>query len=85
MEETTHPEYRRRSTDYHHEMVHDHIGRITHLETIQIIHAKSITTLTKGIEEMADNFKQIKYGVLGAVALYVLDQIGLIEFIKGVI
>lgn len=60
------------------EMVLDHTQRITHLETIQEIHARSIQCLTT----MSKEFSHMKWALYGALGLYLLQSIGLTEFIK---
>ena len=62
-------------------MVLDHTERITHLETIQRIHAQSITSLTN----MGKEFMHMKYALYGALGLYMLQAIGLTEFLKKVL
>jgi hypothetical protein len=58
----------------------DHIQRITHLEAIQTIHATAIEDLSK----MSSEFTQMKWCAFGAIGLYLLQQIGFLEFIKKV-
>lgn len=62
-------------------LVLDHTERITHLETIQKIHAQSITSL-KAINR---EFTHMKYALYGALGLYLLQTIGLTEFLKRVL
>ncbi len=62
-------------------LVLDHTERITHLETIQKIHAQSITSL----KAMNKEFTHMKYALYGALGLYLLQTIGLTEFLKRTI
>lgn len=63
------------------QLVIDHTERITHLETIQKIHAQSITSL----KAMNKEFTHMKYALYGALGLYLLQTIGLTEFLKRTI
>lgn len=66
-------------------MVHDHIETLTELKTVQRLHTESIATLSVSLENMNKSFNQIKWSIFGAVALYILDNIGFIDFIKTVL
>ncbi len=63
------------------EMVLDHTQRLTHLETIQQIHAQSIAALTK----MSKEFAHMKYALYGALGMYIASQVGLVDFLKMVL
>lgn len=63
----------------------DHVQRITHLETIQSIHAEQIKSLTDTVKTLAktvQQFTQLKWAAYGAVALYAYQILGLKEVIK---
>lgn len=64
------------------EMVHDHIERITHLESIQKIHGSTIATLSTSLLQMTNDFKQLKYGIFGAIILFVVQEMGIIGALK---
>ena len=64
------------------DMIHNHIARLTHLETIQKIHANSILSLDESMKALTDQFKQVKWGIYGGLFFFVGHQIGFDKLIE---
>ena len=65
------------------DLVHTHIREISSLQTIQERQGREIVAMSKAVNTLSDQFKQVKYAVFGAVAFYVLQSFGLLEVLKG--
>ena len=75
------PNFSRRFSD----LQHEHISDLTQLKVIQKQHAEELKGLSLTLGNLSDQFKQVKWTVFGGVGFYVLQTVGFIEFIKGIL
>ena len=66
-------------------VIMEHVERLSNIEAVQGYHERSITTLTTAVDAMSKQFSQIKWCVIGMASLYVLQEIGVITFLKGLL
>ena len=62
----------------------DQVKEIAELKTVQRMHTESIRKLSEAIDSLSKSFTEIKWAVYGALGLYVVDKVGIAEFLKGV-
>lgn len=72
--------YGRRISD----LQYEHITEIAQLKIIQSQHSKELRILSESLSTLSDQFKQVKWTVFGAVTFYILQAVGLVDFIKSV-